>query len=122
MRVNALELLYRLQLHLVADTEQELETEDRELIMAIAPLFREQLQAAQQQGRQEEQRLILENFLRQSLGELNPEITVFLSSASTMPVAEFTSLLLEISTLTRDELGRQRAVRLLADSIGKNRT
>ena len=86
------------------------------------PLFREQLQAAQQQGRQEEQRLILENFLRQSLGELNPEITVFLSSASTMPVAEFTSLLLEISTLTRDELGRQRAVRLLADSVGKNRT
>jgi len=130
MRVNALELLYRLQLHLVADNEQELETEDRELIMAIAPLFREQLQAAQQQGmqqgmqqgRQEEQRLILENFLRQRLGELNPEITVFLSSAFTIPVAEFTSLLLEISTLTRDELGRQRAVRLLADSVGKNRT
>jgi hypothetical protein len=121
MRINALELLYRLQSHLVADTEQELETEDRELIMAIAPLFREQLQAAQQQGRQEEQRLILENFLRQRLGELSPEIAAFLSPAATMPVAEFTSLLLEISTLTRDELGRQRAVRLLADRVGKNR-
>ena len=83
LRIIALELLYRLQSHLVVETQQEPEPEERELIMAIAPLFQQQIQAAQQQareeglerglergleqglerGRQEQQRLILENFL-----------------------------------------------------------
>ena len=39
LRIIALELLYRLQSNLVTDTQQELEPEERELIMAIAPLF-----------------------------------------------------------------------------------
>ncbi|MEG4446824.1 flagellar assembly protein H [Microcoleus sp. AT9_B5] len=96
VRIIALELLYRLQSNLVTDAPQELEPEERELIMAIAPLFQQQIQAAQQQareegleqgleeglergleqgleqglerGRQEQQRLILENFLRVRFG------------------------------------------------------
>jgi hypothetical protein len=39
LRMTALELLYRLQSNLVTDTPQELEPEERELIMAITPLF-----------------------------------------------------------------------------------
>ncbi|MEG4407848.1 flagellar assembly protein H [Microcoleus sp. MON2_D5] len=70
LRIIALELLYRLQSNLVTDAPQELEPEERELIMAIAPLFQQQIQAAEQQareeglergleqGRQEQQRLI----------------------------------------------------------------
>ncbi|MEG4346822.1 flagellar assembly protein H [Microcoleus sp. A003_D6] len=53
LRIIALELLYRLQSHLVADIPQELEPEERELIMAITPLFQQQIQAAQQQAREE---------------------------------------------------------------------
>ena len=117
LRINALELLYRLQSNLVADLEQEIETEDRELIMTIAPLFQEQLQAAQQQGREEQQRLILENFLRVRFGELDSLMIAFLSPVSTIPAAEFTVMLLGISMLTVDAAGRQEAVRLLAENV-----
>ncbi|MEP6518011.1 flagellar assembly protein H [Microcoleus vaginatus] len=136
LRIIALELLYRLQSNLVTDVPQELEPEERELIMAIAPLFQQQIQAAQQQareegleegleqgleqglerGRQEQQRLILENFLRVRFGELSPKMTVFLSPISKLAAAEFTVLLLAISMLTVDESGREAAVKLLAES------
>lgn len=132
LRIIALELLYRLQSNLVTDAPQELEPEERELIMAIAPLFQQQIQAAQQQareegleqgleeglerGRQEQQRLILENFLQVRFGELSPKMTVFLSPISKLAAAEFTVLLLAISMLTVDEAGREAAVKLLAES------
>lgn len=131
LRIIALELLYRLQSNLVADTPQELEPEERELIMAIAPLFREQIQAAEQRarakgleqglerGRQEQQRLILENFLRVRFGESSPKMTAFLSPISKLSAAEFTVLLLAISMLTVDQSGREQAVKLLAESVLK---
>jgi hypothetical protein len=129
LRIIALELLYRLQSNLVTDAPQQLEPEERELIMAIAPLFQQEIQAAQQQareeglergleqGRQEQQRLILENFLRVRFGELSPKMTVFLSPISKLAAAEFTVLLLAISMLTVDETGREAAVTLLAESV-----
>ncbi|MEG4865629.1 MULTISPECIES: flagellar assembly protein H [unclassified Microcoleus] len=121
LRIIALELLYQLQSNLVTDTEQELQPEERELIMAIPSLFREQLEAAQQQGleqgRQTQQRLILENFLQVRFGEVNSKMTAFLSPISKLPAAEFTVLLLAISMLTVDEAGRQQAVKLLAENV-----
>ena len=133
LRIIALELLYRLQSNLVTDAPQELEPEERELIMTIAPLFQQEIQAARQQareegleqgleqglerGRQEQQRLILENFLRVRFGELSPKMTVFLSPISKLQAAEFTVLLLAISMLTVDEAGRESAVKLLAESV-----
>ncbi len=139
LRIIALELLYRLQSNLVTDIPQEMEPEERELIMAIAPLFQEQIQAAEQRarakgreegreqgreqglerGRQEQQRLILENFLRVRFGELSPKMTAFQSPISKLSAAEFTVLLLAISMLTVDESGRQQAVSLLAESVLK---
>jgi len=123
IRINALELLYRLQSNLVADSEQELDPEERGLIMAIAPLFQEQLQLAKQQGieqgREQQQRLILENFLLERFGELTPEIAEFISPISTISVGEFTRLLLEISMLTVDELGREEVLRLLIEKSAK---
>jgi hypothetical protein len=53
VRSVTLELLYQLQSNLAANQEQQLEVEDRELVMAIAPLFQQQLEAAEQRGRQE---------------------------------------------------------------------
>ncbi|MEG4836645.1 flagellar assembly protein H [Microcoleus sp. B9-D4] len=129
LRIIALELLYQLQSNLVTDTQQELQPEERELIMAIPSLFREQLEAAQQQGieqgieqgRQAQQRLILENFLQVRFGEINSKMTAFLSPISKLPAAEFTMLLLAISLLTVDEAGKQQAVRLLAENVLKMR-
>jgi hypothetical protein len=53
-----LELLYNLQLSL--GKQQNLESEDRELIMRLAPLYQQDREQAKQEGRQEgEQRLVL---------------------------------------------------------------
>ncbi|HBL12315.1 MAG TPA: flagellar assembly protein H, partial [Cyanobacteria bacterium UBA11162] len=51
LRINALELLYNLQANLRVN--QDLDAEDREFIMALAPLYRQQIDAAIQQGREE---------------------------------------------------------------------
>ncbi|MEZ2229067.1 MAG: flagellar assembly protein H [Microcoleus sp.] len=129
LRITALELLYRLQSNLVVDTPQELESEERELIMAITPLFQQQIQAAQQQareegleqglerGRQEQQRSILEDFLPGRFGELSPKMSVFLTPLSKLSATEFTRMLLAISMLTVDESGQQQAVKLLAEYV-----
>jgi flagellar biosynthesis/type III secretory pathway protein FliH len=125
LRMTALELLYRLQSNLVTDTPQELESEERELIMTITPLFQQQIQAAQQQareegleqGRQEQQRLILSDFLSGRFGELSPKMSVFLTPLSKLSATEFTRMLLAISMLTVDESGQQQAVKLLAEYV-----
>jgi hypothetical protein len=159
LRANALELLYVLQANLQANlaSNTEVSQEDRELVMTIAPLFQEQLQAAQQQGiqlglqqglqqglqegiqqglqegrqegiqegleqgiergRQEQQRLIFENFWSARFGELDEKITAFIPIVSTLPAAEFTVMLLSISMLNVDAGGRQQARRLLAENL-----
>jgi hypothetical protein len=143
LRANSLELLYNLQANLQANlaSNTEVSQEDRELVMAIAPLFQEQLQAAQKQGiqlglqqgiqqgrqegiqegiergRQEQQRLILENFFRVRFGELDEKVTAFIPTLSTLPAAEFTVMLLSVSMLNVDADGRQQAYKLLAENL-----
>jgi hypothetical protein len=141
VRAIALELLYRLQSNLATNQEQQLEAEDRELVMAIAPLFQQQLEAAEQRGvqqgiergiqqgiqqgiergiqrgREEGQRSILENFLRVRFGELDALLAVFLAPVSALPANEFTLLLLQFSALTGDEEGIEQARRLLAENV-----
>lgn len=75
------------------------------------------LEQGLERGRQEQQRLILENFVQVRFGNLEPQTIAFLSAVSTMPATEFTVMLLEISMLTVDEVGRQQVVRLLAENV-----
>jgi len=116
LRTNALELLYQLQSNLASNQAQELETEDRELVMAIAPVFQEKLAAAKQEGRQEAQRSILENFWRSRFGESHPSATVWFAPVSVLPAAEFTQLLMQLWATSPDEIGQQEAIRLLAEA------
>ncbi len=148
LRVNVLNLVYQLQQNLRVNQSEKSELEaqeDENLIMAIAPLFQEQLQAAEQKGiergiqqgkqegreegiqqglsqglergRQEQQRLILDNFLGARFGELDEKMICFIPSLSTLSAAEFTKMLLSISLLPVDENGRQEAMRLLAENV-----
>ena len=117
IRSIALELLYKLQSSLAGNQEQQLEIEDRELIMAIAPLFQQQLEAAKQEGRQEEQRLILESFFRVRFGELDPVLAAFLTRISALPATDFTMMLLQLSALTVDAQGMQYAKQLLVENV-----
>ncbi len=151
-RVGALESVYQLQLNLGVNRSEKSELEakeDEKLIMAIAPLFQEQLAAAEkkgiergvqqgiergiqqgiergkiegvqegiERGKQEENRAIIENFLRVRFGTLSPKATVFITPVSTLPAVDFTMLLVQLSMLGVDASGVKRATELLAESV-----
>ncbi|MFB2833939.1 hypothetical protein [Floridanema evergladense] len=115
LRINALELLYSLRVTLEAN--QNLDSEDRELIMELSPLYLERLDAAVQSGLeqgiergiqqgiergiQQGERLVVENMLRVRFGVLDQEMRSIIEPLLELPPEEFTRLLIELS---RDEL------------------
>ncbi len=103
LRVNALELLYNLRV--ILETNQNLEPEDRELIMELSPLYLERLdtalQSGIQQGIQQGERLVVENLLRIRFGNLDDELKAIIEPLLKLTPEEFTRLLLQLS---RDEL------------------
>ena len=103
LRVNALELLYNLRV--ILEANQNLEPEDRELIMELSPLYLERIDAAlqsgMQQGIQQGQRVVVENLLRIRFGELDEELRGIVAPLLELPPEEYTALLLQLS---RDEL------------------
>ncbi|MFB2923361.1 MULTISPECIES: hypothetical protein [Aerosakkonema] len=107
LRVNALELLYNLRV--ILETNQNLEPEDRELIMELSPLYLERLDEATQQGIQQGvqrgiqqgERLVVENLLRVRFGNLDEELRVIIEPLLQLPPEEFSRLLLQLS---KDEL------------------
>ena len=125
LRANALELLYNLQANLAAN--QDLEAEDRELIMALAPLYRQQIEAAVQQGReqgiqqgiQQGQRLIIENFLRVRFGQLDEALAALVEPLSALPPEQLTLLLLQLSQGSDDSQGTQQGQSLIIESLLK---
>ncbi|MCL1475287.1 hypothetical protein [Argonema antarcticum] len=123
LRINALELLYSLRVTLEAN--QNLDSEDRELIMELSPLYLERLDAAVQsgveqgieqgiqqgiqrgiqqgiqRGIQQGERLVVENMLRVRFGVLDDELRSIIEPLLELPPEEFTRLLMQLS---RDEL------------------
>ncbi len=121
LRTNALQLLYILQANLQANTPPipAGDDEDQELVMAIAPLFQQHLEAAQQQGREERQRMILESFLQVRFGELDPRTSALILPISSLHIADFTLLLVQLSTLPAGQNEDQQVQYLLAESVLK---
>jgi hypothetical protein len=86
-----LELLYNLQLSL--GKQQNLESEDRELIMRLAPLYQQDREQAKQEGRQEgqqegEQRLVLRQIDR-LFGKID---SALVEKVRSLPVEELENL------------------------------
>lgn len=126
-RKNALILLNRLKADL--ESNQSTNPEDRELIMRLSPLFDQQLEAAQlsglqqgikqglqqgiqqgmqqgmqqglQQGERQGERLVVENLLRFRFGNIDEELGRIIDAILSLPPAEFTPLLIQLS---REEL------------------
>ncbi|WP_228042688.1 MULTISPECIES: flagellar assembly protein H [unclassified Tychonema] len=119
LRTNALQLLYVLQANLQANTPPipAGDDEDQELVMAIAPLFQQHLEAAKQQGQEEGQRMILESFLQVRFGESDPLTLAFIPLISALPVAEFTVLLVQLSNLPAGQNEHQEVQNLLAQTV-----
>ncbi|MFP5271376.1 flagellar assembly protein H [Coleofasciculus sp.] len=121
MRQSTLELLYDLQANLQANQDQKLDTEERELIMALAPLYRQQLDAARQQGIQQGQRLIIENLLQTRLGQLTPTLAALITPLSALPPQQLTPFLLQLSQLENSEPGIQQAQYFIVENLLKIR-
>jgi len=101
-RSNALELLYSLRTNLEAS--QNLDEEDRELIMRLSPLYEQRLEEATQQGIQQGQRVVVKNLLRARFGSLDEQLEAIIEPVLSLPSEEFTLLLLQLSSLSREEL------------------
>ncbi|MCT7953448.1 hypothetical protein NG798_26980, partial [Ancylothrix sp. C2] len=106
-RDKILELFYQLRENL--NINQNLESDDQELVMRLQPLLQEKLAQVEQQGMergiqqgiQQGERLIVENLLRSRFGELDADLSALIDSILTFPPEEFTPLLVQLS---REEL------------------
>ncbi len=136
LRIITLELVYQLQSSLAKRQSKELEQEDKGLIMAVSPLFQEQLNAAEKRGVQEgielgrqqletavqqtvqqQQRLIIESFLQGRFGELSEIMASLVDPLSKFPAIDLTRLLLQLSQLTGDAAGIQEGEHLILSSL-----
>lgn len=102
-RKATLELLYNLQQNLQVTQNQD--EEDRELLMRLAPLYqqdREQaIQEGKQQGIQQGERLVVENLLKVRFGEIDNQLQAIIKPLLSLPIEEFTPLLLHLSQIGR---------------------
>jgi len=100
-----LEMLYNLEQHLKVN--QEIDDDDRELIMRLAPLYQqdkaqaiqEAVQEAVQEARQREARLIM-RLLDRQIGEIDSSLTEQVEQLSIEQVELLAEALLDFSTVT----------------------
>ncbi|MDF5719835.1 MAG: hypothetical protein PUP91_04975 [Rhizonema sp. PD37] len=95
-----LELVYNLRENLRVN--QDLDSEDRELIMRLEPYYQQNREQAKLEGRLEgrleERRQIIENLLRVRFGSLSNELQAIVSPILALSPEEFTPLLMQLST------------------------
>ncbi|MBD2355171.1 hypothetical protein H6G41_11155 [Tolypothrix sp. FACHB-123] len=111
LRARAIDLLLNLKTTL--EVNQNIDQEDRELIMRLSPIYEQKLaeskqagiqegiqagiQAGIQQGVNAERRRVIENLLRIRFGVLNDDLTRIIEPLSLLSPEEFTPLLLQLS-------------------------
>ncbi len=98
-RSNALRLLKNLQKNL--GITQNVDEEDRELFMRLAPLYDQDIERATREGERRGERLVVEKLLRVRFGVLDEQLSAIIDRVLALPAEEFTPLLLQLS---REEL------------------
>jgi hypothetical protein len=93
-----LESLYNLQQNLVTDTTSD--TDDRELVMRLAPLYQQDRQKAINEG---EQRLVIRQ-LNRRFGEIDTSLIEQIRSLSTDKLEQLAEALLDFSTVNQLEV------------------
>lgn len=94
------------------DANRTKNEEDQELVMRLSPLYledrekavQEGIQQGMQQGMQQGVQALLETVLKNSFGELDSELERAMGSMLQLPREELASLLLQLSSLSRQEL------------------
>ncbi|MGB3655763.1 MAG: hypothetical protein WBA41_31755 [Rivularia sp. (in: cyanobacteria)] len=106
-RAKAIDAVLNLRsiLEITQNQNQNIDEEDRELVMALSPLYLQQLEEAEQKGVQRgvtaERRTVIENLLQVRFGSLDRELSTIIEPISGLSPQEFTPLLLQLS---REEL------------------
>ncbi len=98
LRTKAINLLANLKTTL--ELNQNLDTEDRNLIMQLSPIYEQRLAEA----RQTERRTIIENLLRVRFGTLDNSLQAIIEPMLPLSPEEFTPLLVQLS---REDLLRR---------------
>ena len=103
LRSRALELLFSLKTTL--EVSQNIDKEDRELIMRLSPLYTQKLEEAERRGERkgqiEGQKKLVETLLKSRFGSLDNQLSTVIEPLLSLPTEEFTPLLLKLS---REEL------------------
>ncbi|MEH2234930.1 hypothetical protein [Nostoc sp.] len=111
LRSKAIDLLLNLKITL--EFNQNIDEEDRDLIMRLSPIYEQKLAEVKQEGIQEgiqegvqegiqaERRNVIENLLRVRFGSLDAELRVITEALLALSPEEFTPLLVQLS---REEL------------------
>ncbi|GAB4373234.1 MAG: hypothetical protein Kow00121_16330 [Elainellaceae cyanobacterium] len=83
------------------ELSETLDTDDRELFMALSQAYLEWEQATKRQGLQEGQRLVIENLLKVRFGALDEQLVAIIPQLIELPAEDYTPLLFQLS---REEL------------------
>ncbi|MFN6538206.1 MAG: hypothetical protein RM021_017915 [Nostoc sp. EkiNYC01] len=98
LRLIALRLVTNLNANL--QSSENIDEDDRRLIMKLSPLYVQWEQEAQKQG----QRMIVENLLTVRFGTLDEQLATIIQPILELPSQEYASLLLQLSNLSREDL------------------
>lgn len=108
-RLNALELLYNLRT--ILEVRQDIDREDRELIMELSPLYLQRLEDATQRGIQQgiqqgiqegiqegiqRERLIVESMLQVKFGEIDGELTQIIEPLMQREALDRTRMIMQL--------------------------
>lgn len=105
LREVAMNLLSNLKTTL--ELKQELDQEERELIMQLSPVYEQQLAEAREQGVQAERRRTIDTlnaFLRVQFGTVDEELAAAIQLIADLPSPDYAALLLQLPNLSREEL------------------
>ncbi|MBU7587305.1 MAG: DUF4351 domain-containing protein, partial [Nostoc sp. TH1S01] len=97
-----LELLYSLQQNLRIN--QNIETEDRELVMRLAPLYQEDRERARQEGVQQGEKQLILRQLNRRLGNINSSLIEQIQQLSIERLEILGEALLDFATVADLEL------------------
>lgn len=92
---KALELVYNLLA--ILDARQDLDKEDRELIMELSPLYLERLENATQLGIEQGDRRRIESFLQVKYGVLDEELSQIIEPLMQLSPLECAQLIMELN-------------------------
>lgn len=98
LRSIALRLVTNLNANL--QSSENIDEDDRRLIMKLSPLYVQWEQEAQKQG----QRMVVENLLTVRFGTLDEQLATIIQPILELPSQEYASLLLQLSNLSREDL------------------